>query len=159
MVEWVNVMNALRNEPRNLKRKRKYMLNNISILRVNHFKMQKHTIPSLTKDIIRESALKELAWRGYDCWRQNNIAVRGRKFIGRKGVSDIIGFTKYDKGCKFIACEVKTINDRLSKSQIEFLTDVFNSGGIALIAKQSDNGHVELVEFNPKEYEQRMPNL
>jgi hypothetical protein len=105
--------------------------------------MHKPTIPALTKDIIRESALKELAWRGHDCWRQNNIAVRGRKFIGRKGVSDIIGITKDGR---WVACEVKTLNDRLSEDQIDFLNDIKKTGGEALIAHQVC-GRVELREW------------
>lgn len=113
----------------------------------------KPPIKELSKATIRASAIKELTWRGYDVWRQNNIAVRGRTFIGRLGVSDVIGFTNKSQGCRFVACEIKTINDRLSKEQIKFLTDVLSSGGVSLIAKQSNKGNVELIEFNPREHE------
>jgi hypothetical protein len=101
-------------------------------------------IKELTKGDIRESALKELAWRGYDCWIQNNLAVRGRKFIGRLGVSDVFGFDK--RTARIVACEVKTLNDRLSSDQIKFLNDVKTAGGIALIAHQVGNT-VELKEW------------
>jgi hypothetical protein len=104
----------------------------------------KSKITHLTKDIIRESALKELTWRGYDVWRNNNMAVRGRKFIGRRGVSDIIGIRNDGR---WVACEVKTINDRLSEDQKQFLTDIKNAGGIALIAKQNDKGYVIIENF------------
>lgn len=97
----------------------------------------------LTKDIIRESALKELTWRGYDVWRNNNLAVRGRKFIGRKGVPDIIGF---DKQGKWVVCEVKTINDRLSDDQTKFLNDIKHSGALAFLAVQHGN-QVMVVEW------------
>lgn len=112
----------------------------------------RNTVKALTKAYIRASAITELTWRGHTVWIQNNLAVKGRKFIGRRGVADIIGFTKYPE-CKFVACEIKTVNDRLSKDQIEFMADVKSSGGIALIAKQNNKGQVELIEFNPKEYE------
>jgi hypothetical protein len=101
------------------------------------------TIKELTKAHIRDSAIKELTWRGYNCWRQNNIAVRGRSFIGRLGVSDVIGIAKDGR---WVACEIKTLDDRLSPDQIKFLNDVKKAGGIALIACQVGN-HVELKEW------------
>lgn len=97
---------------------------------------QKQIVKQLTKGEIRDSAIKELTWRGYDVWKQNNIAVRKRKFIGRLGVSDVIGITKDGK---WVACEIKTINDRLSVDQIKFLNDVKRAGGIAYIAMQEGN--------------------
>jgi hypothetical protein len=99
----------------------------------------------LTKSTIRASAIKELTWRGHDVWIHNNIAVRKRKFIGRLGVSDLIGITKDGR---WVACEVKTIGDRLSDDQIEFLNDVKKAGGLALIAQQSATGGVELKEWD-----------
>lgn len=50
----------------------------------------------LTKAQIRASAIKELTWRGYTVWVQNNLAVRGRKFIGKRGQADIMGFRNKD---------------------------------------------------------------
>lgn len=100
-------------------------------------------VKELTKATIRESALKELTWRGHNVWRQNNIAVRKRTFIGRLGVSDIIGLSKSGL---WVACEVKTLNDRLSPEQITFLNDVKKAGGLAYIAHQVGN-RVELKEW------------
>ncbi len=97
-----------------------------------------------TKSQIRESALKELEWRGIDAWRQNNIALRRRTFIGRYGVSDIMGFCK--KTGRICAVEVKTFGDRLSDDQIKFLNDVKNAGGLAYLAVQTGN-QVELREW------------
>lgn len=104
----------------------------------------KAKITPLTKGTIRESAIKELTWRGATVWPQNNLAVPGRKFIGRRGVADIIGFTRAGL---FLAAEVKTINDRLSDDQIKFLNDVKKAGGLAYIACQSATGQVELREW------------
>lgn len=91
----------------------------------------------LTKDEIRKSALTELRLRGVNCWIQNNLAVRGRKFIGRYGVSDIMGFGT-NTGL-IVACEIKTINDSFSDDQKKFLTEVKQAGGIALYATQELN--------------------
>lgn len=98
----------------------------------------------LTKGQIRESAIKELTLRKCIVWPQNNIAVKGRKFIGRKGVADVIGVTPAGL---FLACEIKTVNDFLSNDQKDFLNDITRSGGLAFIAKQSTSGHVILEEW------------
>jgi hypothetical protein len=94
-------------------------------------------VRELTKGEITKSALTELKLRGVTCWMQNNIAVRGRRFIGKYGVSDILGFVRASG--LLVACEVKTINDVFSDDQKEFLTEVKNAGGIALIATQEFN--------------------
>ncbi len=104
----------------------------------------KSKVVELTKGVIRESAIKELTWRGATVWPQNNLAVRGRKFIGRKGVADVIGFSRAGL---FIACEVKTVNDFLSDDQKDFLNDVKKFGGLAFIACQTPTGQVELKEW------------
>lgn len=96
-------------------------------------------IKELSKATIRASAIKELEWRGHAIWIQNNLAVKGRKFIGRRGQSDLVGFTKYGQ---FLACEIKTLNDRLSNDQIIFLNDVKKAGGIAYLAVQEGNNVV-----------------
>lgn len=104
------------------------------------------TIKPLSKSHIRASAITELTWRGHTVWRQNNIAVRGRTFIGRLGVSDVIGITKDGR---WVACEIKTLSDRLSDDQILFLNDIKKTGGEAYIAHQVGN-RVELKEWEVK---------
>lgn len=106
------------------------------------------TITDLTKAAIRASAIKELTWRGYTVWVQNNLAVRGRKFIGKRGQADVMGYR--NKDAVICACEVKTIGDRLSDDQIKFLNDVTTAGGHAYIACQSATGGVELREWVQK---------
>lgn len=101
--------------------------------------MKRFAIKELTKATIRASAIKELMWKGYTVWVQNNLAVRGRKFIGRRGQSDLVGFTKYGQ---FLAVEIKTLNDRLSDDQIIFLNDVKKAGGEAYIATQEGSNVV-----------------
>lgn len=101
------------------------------------------TIKPLTKGEIRASAIAELTWRGHTVWINNNLAVRKRKFIGRLGVSDVIGITKDGR---WVACEIKTLNDRLSPDQITFLNDVKTAGGLAYLAVQ-EGTRVELREW------------
>lgn len=101
----------------------------------------------LTKAQIRASAIKELTWSGYTVWVQNNLAVRGRKFIGKRGQADIMGFRNRDG--VILACEVKTVNDKLSDDQIKFLNDIKTAGGIAYLAIDNNN-HTQLREWEVK---------
>jgi hypothetical protein len=106
--------------------------------------MRSIKVAELDKATIRRQAITELTLKGNTVWINNNIAIPGRKFIGRKGVSDLVGITRTGHWC---ACEVKTINDKLSDEQIDFLTEIKQRGGTALLAQQNKNGKVELVEF------------
>lgn len=98
----------------------------------------------LTAGQITAHALKVLDLQGYEVWRSNNLPVRGRLFIGRKGVADIMGFHRTSG--KLIATEVKKIGDTLKPAQIEFLSQVKRSGAVALIATQR-GGEVVIEEF------------
>ena len=61
-----------------------------------------------------------------------------RKLHGQvKGTSDIIGMQKGTG--RLIAIEIKIGNDSLSPEQHEFLNDVSEGGGIAMIAKSFDD--------------------
>jgi hypothetical protein len=71
---------------------------------------------------------------GNEVWRNNNLAVRGRAFIGRKGVPDIIGYSK--KYGHFVCCEIKAIADRLSADQMVFLEELSMAGGTAMLCQQ-----------------------
>lgn len=108
--------------------------------------MKAPAITPLTKAHIRASAITELTWRGNTVWINNNLAVKGRKFIGRRGVSDIIGITKDGR---WVVAEVKTLNDTLSPDQITFLNDIKKAGGLAYTAVQVGN-KVELREWKVK---------
>lgn len=112
-------------------------------------KKKQRPMKVLSKGEITKSALTELKLRGANVWQQNNLAVRGRKFIGRKGVPDIIGFV--NKTGLFVACEVKTIDDVFSDDQIVFMNEIKKAGGTALIATQEFN-QVVLKEWNPLEH-------
>lgn len=98
----------------------------------------------LTASEITEHVLKFFTAQGHEVWRQNNIRVPGRKFIGKKGLSDIIGYTKDGK---MIAVEVKTKNDVLSPDQRKFLVDLHMSNGYAYVAYDSGNCQVGIVDI------------
>lgn len=101
-------------------------------------------IKRLTKSQITEAALIQLKAKGFTVWRENNIAVRRRKFIGKRGKPDIIGY------CGFtglaVYCEVKTINDVFSDDQKKFLTDASKAGCYCCIATE-ENGMFVLNEY------------
>lgn len=93
---------------------------------------------------ITMAAIKILESRFCFVWRQNNLAVRGRTFTGLKGVPDIIGFQKFTGVAVY--CEVKTINDKMSQYQIDFMNKAKTSGCHCLIATDV-NGEVVLKEW------------
>lgn len=100
----------------------------------------------LTASEITKLAGIELEKRNCYTYRQNNLAVRGRKFIGEKGQSDRIGWN-LSTGV-FVACEVKKIGDTMKTDQIDFLFKVKKAGGFALIASQDkETGKFTLTEF------------
>ena len=88
---------------------------------------------TLTAGQLTRWAETRLMEAGHEVWRQNNIAVRGRKFTGRKGVPDIIGHTSEGLA---VYCEVKTEGDRLSDDQTAFLSKASRAGCVTLIAYQ-----------------------
>lgn len=90
-----------------------------------------------TASEITQRALQILSLNGFEVWRNNNLAVRGRKFIGKRGAADITGYEK--KTGKRVECEVKAGKDVLSKDQQEFLSDVALNGGYAIVATQKDD--------------------
>lgn len=98
----------------------------------------------LNKSQITIDALNELTFRGCKVWRNNNVAIRGRKFIGELGVPDIIGFHRTSGVAVY--CEVKTINDRFSNEQIIFMNRAKLAKCFCFVA--SDNkGKVILKEW------------
>jgi hypothetical protein len=86
-------------------------------------------------------AVKVFTRAGYVCWRQNNVAVcdkgQFRRFVGLRGVSDVIGFHA-TKG-RFLAVEIKVGRDRLSPEQEQFLNAVNRAGGVGLIVRHADD--------------------
>jgi len=90
----------------------------------------------MTTSQITKEAISRLSALGYKVWRQNNVRVPGRAFVGQLGLSDIQGYKI--QGGTAIYCEVKGPGDKLSNAQIEFLWDAHNAGCFALVAHQVD---------------------
>ena len=109
----------------------------------------------MTASDLTKMMLDYLKERGNDVWRNNNLAVKGRLFIGRKGVPDIIGYGK--KYGQFIGCEVKAIGDRVSPEQMSFLINLAMAGGIAMICQQFRDETITVKIFDKdgesKDYE------
>lgn len=91
-----------------------------------------------TESGVVKACLQLLQLHGIYCWRQNQgaIPLSGggfRRFVGLKGVADIIGIAggKLGRG-RFLAVEVKKPGGRLSKKQKAFLAAVEERGGYAV---------------------------
>lgn len=100
-------------------------------------------IKSTSSNELTKQALRALDLKGFHVWRQNNGGVFDptkkvfRKNSSTPGISDIIGFNR--KTGQFVACEIKAGKDKLSEYQIEFLENVKQSGGIALVIRGTDD--------------------
>jgi hypothetical protein len=94
---------------------------------------------------LTEMADAVLKNRNVFTWRNNNIPQRGRPFRGLKGASDRIGYHMING--VFVACEIKTIEDRMSEDQKTFLQNVADAGGHALVYHQDKNGEVKMEEY------------
>ncbi len=94
----------------------------------------------LTEGEIIKQAIAELSFRGFEMWRSKQPSKKGRQFLGKKGAADITGYHRYT-GIR-CECEIKTIGDSLSDDQKNFLHDVQNAGGYALIAHDNGNGGI-----------------
>lgn len=91
----------------------------------------------LTSSQITKAAIAMLNAKGYYVWRQNQIRVPGRAFIGEMGLSDVIGFCKTTG--KAVFCEVKTLSDKFSPYQITFLNRALKNGCLVFISTESNN--------------------
>lgn len=87
--------------------------------------------------------------KGMEVWRNNNLAVKGRAFIGRKGVPDIIGYDR--KHGQFVGCEIKKLGDRISPEQFSFLTHLGMTGGASMLCSQISNETIILEIFKDGE--------
>lgn len=98
----------------------------------------------VTASQITNYAIDYFNRNGAHVWRQNNIAVKGRTFNGKKGISDIIGISV--KGL-FIACEVKKPGDSFKESQHKFLSQVHYLGGFAYVAYVNATAEIVIADY------------
>lgn len=99
--------------------------------------MVKEKIKEYSAGEITDYAIKVLTLLGYKVWRSNNIPVKGRKFIGQRGVGDVTGYRRF-KGTR-VECEVKKIGDTLSDDQIAFLNEAKENGCDVYLATQKES--------------------
>lgn len=99
-----------------------------------------------TASDLTKMMLDYLRERGHEVWRNNNLAVKGRAFIGKKGVPDIIGYSK--KYGQFMACEIKAIGDKASPEQMSFLINLAMCGGTAMLCQQLRDEQIIVKIFN-----------
>ena len=102
-----------------------------------------------TASDLTKMMLDYLSSIGYEVWRNNNLAVKGRAFIGKAGVPDIIGYHK-NYGT-FIGCEIKALGDRLSVPQMEFLTKLGCSQANSMVCTQTSDETIKLEIFKDGE--------
>lgn len=98
----------------------------------------------LSASEITELVLKK-ASPEVELWRQNNISVKGRSFIGKKGIGDITGFHRYTG--KRIEIEIKKAGDYLSEDQFNFLQSIHESNAFSYIVTQcpiNENNAMEI---------------
>lgn len=118
----------------------------------------------LTGNQINEKVKERFEQMGIICWRNNQFSRKDRPFRGRKGVSDVIGFTgkpvimfgkQFMMGV-FVACEGKSLTDDLSDDQLDFLYDVKSAGGIACIAMADSSDRINYVEYSPEKFPKKV---
>jgi len=98
----------------------------------------------LTAGQITKYAMTLLEARQCFVWRSNNLPVPGRKFTGLKGVPDICGFHK--RTGVAVYCEVKTINDKFSEYQLNFMQRASKAGSHCMVATE-EKGSAVLKEW------------
>lgn len=103
-------------------------------------RVRKESIPA---NQLTKWALVVLTTKGCKVWRQNNLAAPGRKFIGMRGLPDVVG---YDAEGHAVYCEVKAVGDKLSDAQIAFMSDASKAGCKTFIAYEH-NGAMMLKQW------------
>jgi hypothetical protein len=102
---------------------------------------------------VLSACLQWLHWKGVYCWRQNQGAIPlkdggYRKFVGLKGVSDILGMLPetvrvvgHEGPVTFgnlLAVEVKRPGEKVRPEQAEFLKNVNDRGGVGIVVHSLD---------------------
>lgn len=81
---------------------------------------------------LTQTILEHLNRCGHFVWRQNQVKVRGRRFVGKKGVPDICGVSRTGRA---LFVEVKVGDDVQSEAQKLFQSDVTSRGAIYILAR------------------------
>lgn len=95
---------------------------------------------------IGEFSVKYFEAQGCVLRKINNVVVRRRKGTLKKGTPDYVGHTRVGVA---LYVEVKTIRDKLSADQIEFLLHAESCGCFCYIATQlKSGGRIEIIKFS-----------
>lgn len=101
-----------------------------------------------------KACIQLLTFKGFEVWRNNNVAVYDKTIGGfrknstKLGVPDIIGYQK--KTGRAIYVEVKTGSDRLSDEQRAFLINALQNGCIAFECRTIDDITKRLKQYDPQ---------
>ena len=91
---------------------------------------------------LNAAIIKWLCYQGHVAWRNNNVAVydpkikRYRKFIGERGVGDIMGYTIEGR---HLEVETKVGRDELSQDQKNHLQSLLSRNCISIVTKDFDD--------------------
>jgi hypothetical protein len=111
---------------------------------------------------VLSSCLRWLTYKGVWCWRQNQGAIPlpgggFRKFVGMKGVSDILGILPQKVEVvgepgpitfgNLLAVETKRRGEKLRPDQAEFLATVNKLGGVGVCVHSVDELEAALAPF------------
>jgi VRR-NUC domain len=88
----------------------------------------------VTESQLVTACLKWLKLHRVVHFRVNNIAIAGRSFRGTKGVADIIAICPGGQG-RLLAIECKTKDGKLRPEQQNWLCDVTQAGGMAIVVR------------------------
>jgi len=94
-------------------------------------------------------------------WRNNTTGIWDpqkqifRKSKAKKGISDIIGYQK--RTGIIIAIEIKTGSDKLSFEQYQFLKEIRQNNGFALVTKSFDHFFDQFRFQNKDKLENYLP--
>jgi hypothetical protein len=87
-----------------------------------------------------KACLEYLRLRGIFAWRNNTGSLRDKNnrpvFFGKPGSADIIGVMP---GGRFICIECKAGRGKLSEKQKEFLHNIEQTGGLAVVARSIED--------------------
>lgn len=96
----------------------------------------------MSANSLTQAVIRLLTLRGFLAWRANQIPVRGRIFVGLRGVPDVIAiapqFIGADGG-QFWGVEVKVGRDEQSEAQIAFEREAKKRGAVYIVARSLDD--------------------
>lgn len=92
----------------------------------------------LSETIIQRQIMDWLSAKGYFFYRNNNITVPGRAFVGKRGVADIVAILPVYRDGEalgvYLGIEAKSAKGKQSEHQTQFESDITRIGGKYVLA-------------------------